>query len=181
VVDRSHARVLILPGLGDSGPQHWQTLWERQNAGFARVEQRDWERPRYEDWAANLERAVAAAGPDTVLAAHSLACLLVARWAHETKLRIKGALLVAPPDPDAITFPEDAVGFAPIRTEPYRSRPSWSRAPTIRTETWLSRAQVHASWGARFVEVTDAGHINADSGFGPWNDGLALLRSLADA
>jgi len=181
VVDRSHARVLILPGLGDSGPQHWQTLWERQNAGFARVEQRDWERPRYEDWAANLERAVAAAGPDMVLAAHSLACLLVARWAHETKLRIKGALLVAPPDPDAITFPEDAVGFAPI---PDRALPFPAIVVASTDDPYGDVAFARASarsWGARFVEVTDAGHINADSGFGPWNDGLALLRSLADA
>lgn len=37
--------VLIIPGWGDSGPTHWQTLWERANPAFRRVVQRDWEYP----------------------------------------------------------------------------------------------------------------------------------------
>jgi predicted alpha/beta hydrolase family esterase len=171
---------LVLPGLGNSGPQHWQTLWEQGNAGFVRVEQRDWERPRCEDWARNLERAVAAAGPSTVLAAHSLACLLVARWANETKLRVKGALLVAPPDPDAITFPEDAVGFAPIIERPL-AFPTILVASTDDPYADFPFARACAeTWGARFIDAGAAGHINADSGFGSWPEGLVLLRSLID-
>ena len=27
--------VLIVPGIGNSGPQHWQTLWERQHPDMA--------------------------------------------------------------------------------------------------------------------------------------------------
>jgi uncharacterized protein len=33
--------VLILPGLDNSGPEHWQTHWQKQNPHFVRVEQRD--------------------------------------------------------------------------------------------------------------------------------------------
>ena len=172
--------MLILPGLGNSGPQHWQTLWEKEH-GFTRVEQRDWERPRYEDWAANLEHAVEASGRDTVLVAHSLACLLVARWARETKLRIKGALLVAPPDPDEITFPEDATGFAPIAPEPLPF-PAIVVASTDDPYCDIAFARDCARiWGARFVDAGAAGHINTDSGHGPWPAGLALLQSLVGA
>jgi predicted alpha/beta hydrolase family esterase len=174
------ARVLVLPGLGNSGPLHWQTLWEKEH-GFSRVEQRDWERPRYDDWAANLERAVAAAGPDTVLVAHSLACLLVARWARATQLPIKGALLVAPPDPDAITFPEDAIGFAPIEDAPLPF-PAILVASSDDPYADIGFARACARiWGARFVDAGASGHINADSGFGAWEAGLELLRSLTCA
>ncbi|HKU44709.1 MAG TPA: alpha/beta hydrolase, partial [Polyangiales bacterium] len=34
--------VLIIPGLGGSGPQHWQTRWEQLH-GYRRVEQREWD------------------------------------------------------------------------------------------------------------------------------------------
>jgi predicted alpha/beta hydrolase family esterase len=34
------------------------------------------------------------------------------------------------------------------------------------------------SWGSQFVLLSDAGHINAAAGFGPWDEGLELLKSL---
>lgn len=37
--------VLILPGYLSSGPAHWQSLWEHENPGYRRVEQRDWDFP----------------------------------------------------------------------------------------------------------------------------------------
>jgi|GEM_PF-5832774 len=30
--------VLVMPGLQGSGPDHWQSSWERQHSGFQRVE-----------------------------------------------------------------------------------------------------------------------------------------------
>ena len=52
------ARVLILPGLGDSGPQHWQSLWQRSDPRIRRVEQHDWHAPQLDAWCETLERAV---------------------------------------------------------------------------------------------------------------------------
>jgi predicted alpha/beta hydrolase family esterase len=34
------------------------------------------------------------------------------------------------------------------------------------------------NWGSEFVRVPDAGHINIESGHGPWPLGVALLQSL---
>ena len=34
------------------------------------------------------------------------------------------------------------------------------------------------AWGSDFVRLANAGHINVESGHGPWPLGLALLQSL---
>lgn len=36
-------------------------------------------------------------------------------------------------------------------------------------------------WGSRFVEIGRAGHINTESGYGPWPQGLELLHTLQQA
>src|SRR3954471_1089441 len=93
------SNVLIVPGWQDSGPSHWQTLWEQRH-GYRRVEQHDWTKPLRGDWIARLEDVVLGCGEPAVLVAHSLGCILVAAWAAHSKntQRVKGALLVAPPD-----------------------------------------------------------------------------------
>ena len=48
-------RVLILPGYQNSGPEHWQSLWERRHPEYRRVQQRGWERPRWTDWVTGLD------------------------------------------------------------------------------------------------------------------------------
>jgi predicted alpha/beta hydrolase family esterase len=34
------------------------------------------------------------------------------------------------------------------------------------------------AWGSRFVDIGEAGHINADSGLGDWAEGYALFQNL---
>jgi uncharacterized protein len=170
--------VLILPGIGSSGPRHWQTLWEQSNPSFKRVEQRDWETPVCSDWVENLELAVAQSGPDTVLVAHSMACLLVAQWAARTTLPIRSALLAAVPDPASPSFPGGAQGFAPL-PEKRLVFPSIvvasSNDPYASLEFNRSCAGL---WGSSFISIGNAGHINADSGFGPWPEGFEILKPL---
>ena len=109
-----HTTFLIIPGYGNSGPEHWQSLWQQQDARFRRVEQRDWWSPQCSEWVAALERAVTASGPDTVLVAHSLGCGLVAHWAAQTRQRIRAAMLVAPPDPEGPAAELNIQGFVPV-------------------------------------------------------------------
>ena len=97
--------ILILPGYADSGPDHWQSHWERADPACRRVVQDDWLQPRRDAWLAALERAVAACAAPPVLAAHSLSCSLVAHWAATTRSRAKAALLVAPADVDSSSPP----------------------------------------------------------------------------
>lgn len=171
-------RVLLLPGIGDSGPAHWQSLWEAAQPDFVRVRQQDWEAPVCEAWCANLEAAATAAGEDAVLVAHSLGCLLVAHWAAVTARRVKGALIVAPPDPAGPIFPAAAVGFAPV---PLRALPFPSVVVASTDDPYASIAfagDCARAWGSRLVSVGDRGHINTASALGAWPEGLALLREF---
>lgn len=170
---------LILPGIGNSGPDHWQSLWEKANPSFVRVQQRDWDSPNCDEWLEALEKSAAQFGVATVLIAHSLACLLVAHWAARTRLKIKGALLVAPPNPDGPNFPKQATGFSPLPLKPFVF-PSTVVASANDPYGSHDFAQAAASeWGSRFVSVGSAGHINSDSGLGEWREGFALFQQLA--
>jgi predicted alpha/beta hydrolase family esterase len=171
--------VLLLPGLWNSGPEHWQSHWERlAPAVFRRVNQREWERPAAREWIETLDRAVAEAGPGAVLAAHSLACALVAHWAGGTRRAIRGALLVAPSDVEAPSYPEGTTGFKPMPLErlPF---PSIVVASDDDPYVTPSRARhFAAAWCSRLVKVRGPGHLNSASRLGDWPPGLALLREL---
>src|SRR5512145_909274 len=92
-------RVLLLPGWLDSGPDHWQSRWEALH-GDRRVQQSDWLWPKRGDWMARLEEVLLEDETAALLVAHSLGCQLVAAWAAHSQhsARVRGALLVAPPD-----------------------------------------------------------------------------------
>jgi predicted alpha/beta hydrolase family esterase len=171
--------VLTIPGLGGSGPAHWQSRWEAlAPSDFVRVEQRDWDRPAPAEWVDALDAAVAAAGPRALLAAHSLSCALVARWALATAHEVAGALLVAPADVDAPTIPPEAACFAPM---PLARLPFPSTVVVGDDDGLVTvhRAEAFAAaWGSRLVVVPGGGHLNARSALGEWPDGLALLSAL---
>jgi len=178
--------VLILPGLNGSGPAHWQTRWELLLPAARRVQARDWDRPSREEWVAALDVAVAAAGPEAVLVAHSLGCLQVAHWVAWTaravrgpaRRLVRGALLVAPPDPGRPEFPAVITGFAPLPTV---SLPFPSTLVASSNDPYGSfdfAASCASAWGSRLVEAGARGHLNADSGLGDWEEGLRLLDEL---
>jgi predicted alpha/beta hydrolase family esterase len=171
--------VLILPGWGDSGPGHWQSLWEHANPALRRVVQRDWEYPICTEWVRTLDDVIRAAGNPAILVAHSLGCIAVAHWARASTLPVRGALLVAPPDIEHPDFPPVTEGFAPIPRErlPFPSILVASRNDQF-SDFNRSRALAH-DWGSRFVDAGNSGHINTDAGFGPWPLGESLLAELS--
>jgi predicted alpha/beta hydrolase family esterase len=143
-----------------------------------RVMQDDWERPRCADWIARLDDAILAT-PGAVLVAHSSSCALVAHWAAAgSGRRVRGALLVAPSDTEAASYPAGPTGFAPMPL--YRLPfPSVVVASTDDPYVTAERARTFAeAWGSRMVTVGDAGHINSQSGLGDWPAGFALLQEL---
>ena len=115
-------RVLLLPGWQNSGPGHWQTLWEAEEPSFRRFAPADWDHPDLADWQAALEASLALAERPAVLVAHSLACLLVAHAADHVAGRVLGAFLVAVPDPDGALFPVEAASFRDVPSRPLISR-----------------------------------------------------------
>ncbi len=107
-----HASCFTVPGIGNSGPAHWQSLWEAKQPNVTRVVQRDWDHPVCDTWCDTLEQVVAQTDEPPILVAHSLGCLAVARWATLSKRPIHAALLVAVPDPTGPAVPKEASGFA---------------------------------------------------------------------
>ncbi|GGF27793.1 RBBP9/YdeN family alpha/beta hydrolase [Hymenobacter cavernae] len=170
--------ILLVPGLGNSGPAHWQSQWAEQY-GYPRVEQQDWNRPRCSDWVRELDKAVRQAGPRVVLVAHSLGCSTVGHWAeHFPTVSVVGAMLVAPADTERADFPPEVFGFAPM---PQKLLPFPSIVVASANDEYVSlaRAQVFAArWGSTLVEVGALGHINAASGLGSWPAGHVLLEQL---
>jgi predicted alpha/beta hydrolase family esterase len=173
------AEALILPGIGNSGPGHWQSLWELAHPSFRRVAQRDWDDPEREEWVAILEATAAQAGPYVLLVAHSLGCLLVAHWAQHSTRPVRGALLVAVPNPSGDAFPAAGSSFGPVPLErlPFPSIVVASEDDPYGSLAYAQRCA--SAWGSRLVTIGPAGHINAASNLGMWPEGLELLELLA--
>ena len=173
-----NTKVLILPGWHNSGPTHWQSLWETQY-GYTRVEQHSWTTPLRGDWMAQLEDAVLA-HESNVLVAHSLGCILVAAWAAHSRNthRVKAALLVAPGDVERPEMKHVLHSWSPIVRErlPFPSTLVSSRNDPL-CSFMRASALAHA-WGSRLVDMGTSGHINADSHLGNWPQGHALLDEL---
>ena len=169
------APVVIIPGWRDSGPGHWQSLWAEQLPGAVRVVQDDWISPTRSAWVGAITRTILAQNGPVVIAAHSLGCIATAHLPPEAAERIQGALLAAPADPERRGVLAD---FAPVPYQPL-TYPSIVVASNndpycpVRTAGAYARA-----WGSEFVRLQNAGHINVESGHGPWPLGLALVHSL---
>jgi 2-methylisocitrate lyase-like PEP mutase family enzyme/predicted alpha/beta hydrolase family esterase len=176
-------RILILPGLYDSGAAHWQSVWERSDPRCVRVVQRDWAAPVRSEWVATLDAAVGAAradGDDVVLVGHSSACSLVAAWAQSSARAdgVRGALLVAPSDTEGPNYPTGPTGWQPMPLAPLPF-PSIVVASTDDMYCTPARARQFAvAWQSKFVDMGPAGHINGESGLGAWPAGRALLDEL---
>jgi len=169
----------IIPGYQGSGADHWQTWIETTQPNFQRIQQRDWDNPDIEEWAENIDKAIADYDPESVvLVAHSLGCLTVAEWVKRYNRHVKAALLVAPPDVDVIKQKMDnsIVNEIPTQRIPFRTTLVAST-----NDPWMSieRAEYYAqNWGSEFINIGEAGHINNLSGFGEWAEGLEILKKL---
>src|SRR5256885_6924499 len=150
-------------------------LWAQQLPHAERVEQDDWLVPHRDPWVAALEQLVLSRPEPVVLAAHSLGCITAAHLGPEASARVRGALLVAPADPERRAQLAD---FAPV---PYAPLPYRSVLVASSNDPYcpIRRAGAYArAWGSEFVRLQNAGHINVESGFGDWPLCLALLQSL---
>ncbi|MCP3382548.1 MULTISPECIES: alpha/beta fold hydrolase [unclassified Bradyrhizobium] len=167
-----------LPGIGNSGEAHWQSRWELADPAIRRFAPANWEQPDLVDWIAALDRAVGAATRPPVLVAHSLACLLVAHWQKQMSAPVKGALLVAVPDPRSPAFPVEAAAFASVPEERLRF-PSLIVASSNDPYASLPYVEARAGqWGSDLVNIGARGHINGGSNLGDWPEGRQILMEF---
>lgn len=156
-------RLLIVPGLHDSPPGHWQSWLQARHPLAVRVQQRDWSTPDLERWAARIGSTLERSGPGRwLVAAHSFGVLALLRHlARRPQSPVAAVLLVAPADPDKFGVGELLpAGALPVPgTVVLSANDPWLAAAA--GQRWARR------WGCRIEMLGAAGHINIASGFGP--------------
>lgn len=175
-------RILIVPGLGDSGPSHWQSRWVEDLPNASRVALGRWDDPERNHWVNRLDLAIDKADGPIVLVAHSLGCHAVAWWAEYEQPprgdKVVGALLVAPPDVEGPAVDPRLKRFGPLIQGhlPFRSVLVASLDDPYATMGQAKR--MARKWGSQLIDAGPLGHINADSRIGSWPYGKFLLRQL---
>jgi predicted alpha/beta hydrolase family esterase len=170
---------LIVPGLGGSGPGHWQASWCERFPDCKQVLQENWDRPELDAWLTRLRAAVDTT-PDAILVGHSLGCVLIAHLVQaDPRARVAGALLVAPADVESCAeLPDCLAAFGPVPRKrlPF---PSITVVSTDDPYITVGRAQAFAqAWGSELRNIGTRGHINIAAGFGPWPEGEEILAEL---
>jgi predicted alpha/beta hydrolase family esterase len=174
----SEASILIIPGLGGSGPDHWQSRWNAKLPTARGVVQADWGRPELAAWRDRIVEEVAREARPVVLVAHSLGVLAAVHAAPflakgESGGKVKGGFLVAPPsakvlagldalDPAFLAVPDEPLPFLSLviasRDDPF--------------STFADSEALARTLGAELIDAGFSGHINSESGHGPWPEGL---------
>jgi predicted alpha/beta hydrolase family esterase len=167
--------LVLVPGFKDSGPEHWQSLWQGMVPVFSRISQRRWDDPDVELWIATIQRHLRESRRPAVLIGHSLGALASTCVAADGVVPVAGLMLVAPAEPSRFEaedrVPERDLGVPSLLVASHND-------PVMRFHRAEHWARV---WGSRLVDVGEAGHVNAESGFGPWPHGLRLLADFTAA
>lgn len=172
--------VLILPGVGGSGPDHWQSFWQKAFPGFRRVEQDSWELPVYSAWARRLSDVIGQCKRPVVLVAHSLGTSLTMRWAHDhpdLAHKVVGAFLVATTDIERFEGKggTPAVGFAPMLLAPLPFASVVVASHNDERVSFERASEFAEAWGSCLVDVGELGHIGSAARLGVWPAGLVYF------
>lgn len=176
---------VIVPGVGGSEHDHWQSWLQRQLKSCSRVQQQDWNKPVLHAWVEQFVKTVQAIQEPIQIVAHSFGCLTtVAALAQHPELnqKIKNLVLVAPANPARFG---DA-GFARESQNDYQQyfHQVKLQVPTqmiiSENDPWLNfqdALQLAKAWKIKPKNLGQVGHINVASGFGPFPEIYDFLIS----
>lgn len=176
---------VIVPGVGGSEHDHWQSWLQRQLKSCSRVQQQDWNKPVLHEWIEQFVKTVQAIQEPIQIVAHSFGCLTtVAALAQHPELNqnIKNLVLVAPANPARFG---DA-GFARDSQNDYQQyfHQLKLQVPTqmiiSENDPWLNfqdALQLAKAWKIKPKNLGQVGHINVASGFGPFPEIYDFLIS----
>ncbi len=178
----SDVDIIIVPGIGGGTENHWYSRWEAKLPTARRVVQADWHHPTLAEWTDRLVAAVDASTRPVVLVGHSLGVMTIAQVADRIAERVVGAFLVAPPSARALgEISEIDPAFATPRET---SLPFPAVLVASRDDPYSSYDESEAlakHWGASLVDAGASGHLNDESGHGPWPEGLMRFAGFLKA
>lgn len=170
--DQPQVRLLIVPGLHGSGPDHWQSWIQAQQPDAVRIRVEDWGHADLDRWAGAIDDTLRRHPADVWIAvAHSFGCLALAHHAARGGRGVQGALLVAPAAPERFSLDEGSLSHA---------LPFPSTLVVSANDPWMPHADAlyfGRRWGSEMIELGEAGHVNPATGYGAWPDALAWARS----
>jgi hypothetical protein len=174
------ASILIVPGLGNSGQDHWQSRWQAKLPTARRVEQASWHVPDRLLWKRAIQTAIAASDQPVVIIAHSLGVIAaVDALTDDTLLPVAGAFLVAPPaEASILAIPEIDRAFAPFPSAPLPCPSVLVASRNDPYSSFESGENLALDWGSKLIDAGEAGHINTESGHGPWPEGLMAFAGF---
>jgi hypothetical protein len=181
--------VFIIPGFNDSGAAHWQSWLQTRLPDVARLRGVDWARPDLSNWVDKAQTQLQALGRPAWLVAHSFGCLVAATLAAVAPELVAGIVFVAPAEPRRFAvagglrntrFDHTARQIPSLADIVPHELPSSIHSIVLASENdpWLDfkvAAAMAESWRSHFVNLGEAGHVNTDSGYGPWP---GLLRQM---
>jgi len=173
------ADILIHPGLFGGTPENWYNRWAA-GIGTAQTIEQDFANPDLGIWKANVLAAVHLAERPVVLVGHSAGALTLVHAArHLAGGRVRAAFLVAPPDfeGDAAGLP-GAENFLPVPRDPL---PFPSILVASRDDPYCEMEVAEDwgnAWGSLFIDAGHSGHLNDESGHGPWPEGLMVFARM---
>jgi predicted alpha/beta hydrolase family esterase len=177
--------ILLVPGLRDHVPEHWQTLLEAKLPNARSVPRMERDKLSCAAWVAALDRSLAEIERPVILVAHSAGVMITVHWAQRHQRAIHGALLAAPPDFES-PLPEGYPTQDVLRQNGWLPTPRAKLPfPTIVAASTndplgqLDRvAELASAWGSQLVNVGAVGHLNPAAGFGEWPQAEDLIREF---
>lgn len=166
---------VIVPGVGGSDEQHWQTWLQNSLQNASRVMQNDWNQPLLNEWVENLFNHVQKLKQPVQIVAHSFGCLTTIAALNQypiLKHWIDSIILVAPANPlrfNSTGFGTTADNYVELFKQFTINVPSLMIVSE--NDPWLSyQDALHYAnhWNIPYVNEGLAGHINVASGFGDW-------------
>jgi len=169
----SECEIVMVPDRIADDPNHWQNRWQEKLAAARHL---PGEQPLQSlpDWEERLLQAVGAAQKPVVLVAHGVGVNLTVLSAGKLDPTVvRGAFLVAPTGSRFVLEQDNLdhrLAHLPTDPLPFTATVIASRndptCPILEAEEWAF------AWGAAFADAGDSGHLDPESGHGPWPEGL---------
>lgn len=180
--------VLIVPGYRGSGESHWQSWLHHELAGSRVLSGVSWHEPVLADWAGRVRDEITRAPAPLWIVAHSFGCLATVIAVEDRPQNVAGVILAAPADPQRFHL----LGLGRVDDRRLTVKTLADVLPTralgvpgvlvaSENDPWMSLSDARQwaqAWDIGVVNAGTVGHLNTESGFGPWPDVLDLLAEL---